>query len=440
MEGFIMAVLQEVNLSKESVSDDSALVVELYVANGDEIKKGDMLLDIETSKAIVSIEAEIDGYAQLCCEKGQEVPVGAPLIKIVSTKGEVSDEEKPFGANAKENAYTGAEGINAKFSRNALALMEENNIRFSEFSEMGFVTEADVKEKIASMSQKQAQPVRSGNENSEVPTIGSNNLVYFEPVSNNKKTEIKYLADAQSGVLNSALNVAVDFGDIGEIIKKSFKIFDSSCLPLIIFEVSRLLKHYRVFNAFYADKKIGFYRHINVGVATDIDDGLKVLTLYNADKLRMDEVETELYRLVEKYFDRKLDVSEVTNSTFTITDLSSKGVAFFTPLINSKQSAILGISQLDKKLNRFYLTLVFDHRVTEGRVASEFLFELKNRLESYSRGNKGKLNEESKLDVRCGNCLKSLQEDHNLSGLGMVKIIDHRGKENYLCCVCLAGY
>jgi pyruvate/2-oxoglutarate dehydrogenase complex dihydrolipoamide acyltransferase (E2) component len=431
-----MTVLQEIYLPKDSVSDDSAEVVELYVANGDEVKKGDMLLDIETSKAIVSIEAEIGGYIKLCCNKGQEVLVGDPLIKIVSTKDEALGEAGPFENKSKENLKAESEGSDTKFSRNAMALMKENNISFSEFSEMDFVTEGDVKELITSMSQEKTRLAQTSN-------VASNGLIDFVPVGKNKQTEIRYISEAQYEVLSSTLNVAVDFGDIGATLKSSFKIFDSSCLPLIIFEVSRLLKQFRVFNAFYVDKKIGYYKNINVGVATDIDDGLKVLTLYDADKLKMSEVETELYGLVEKYLDRELDVSEITNSTFTITDLSAKGVDFFTPLINSRQSAILGISQLDKKLNRFYLTLVFDHRVTEGRVAGEFLGELKNRLESYSQGNGEKQNEnydDDTSDIRCSICLKSLQEDRNLSGIGMIKIVDHSGKENHLCYICLTGY
>jgi pyruvate/2-oxoglutarate dehydrogenase complex dihydrolipoamide acyltransferase (E2) component len=269
------------------------------------------------------------------------------------------------------------------------------------------------------------------------------NLVEVEPISKLKKTEIQYLSDVQSGVMNSTLNVAVDVKNINEAINQSFKIFKGSYLPLIVYEVSRLLLKYKVFNAYFMGDKLGYYKNINVGMATDIDDGLKVLTLQNTDKLNMNVIESKLYGLVEKYLDKKLDVSDVTGSTFTITDLSSSGIDFFTPLINTKQSAILGVSKVDTKLNRFYLTLVFDHRVTEGKVASEFLVELKNRIESYSLNEELEDNtpiEETYLDVKCGVCFKSLKEDKEMQGMGMLKRINHRGKEDYICHVCLAGF
>jgi len=148
-------------------------------------------------------------------------------------------------------------------------------------------------------------------------------------------------------------------------------------------------------------------------------------------------------KTIEKYLDKKLDVTDATGSTFTITDLSSSGIDFFAPLINAKQSAILGVSKVDRKLNRFYLTLVFDHRVTEGKVASKFLVDLKNRIESYSLSEeveKEGLVEDVLSNVECGACLKNLKEDKEMQGRGMMKIINHKGQEDYICHVCLAGY
>ena len=111
-----------------------------------------------------------------------------------------------------------------------------------------------------------------------------------------------------------------------------------------------------------------------------MDDGLKVYTLKNTDKLSLEDIELEISQGIYDYFRKALTLNQIKGSTFTITDLSSLGVDHFVPLINYKQSAILGVSGVDKKLKRFTLSLSFDHRVTEGKVASKFLSELSSKL------------------------------------------------------------
>jgi pyruvate/2-oxoglutarate dehydrogenase complex dihydrolipoamide acyltransferase (E2) component len=437
-----MTVLAEIYVPKETVSDEFATIAKLYVNNGDKVKKGDQLIDLETSKTIVTIEADHDGFIEVFCKEGEDVEISAHLMNIVDT---LESKNNTKVENSTQEINNDLElNLDTVFSKSALELIKKHNVDKSKFVNKDFVSEEDVlkivnPEKVAVQpSQNNVSKVLPSNPSHPIDT----KLVDIEPVSKLKKTEIQYLSDVQSGVMNSILNVAVDVGNINEAIEKSFKIFKGSYLPLIVYEVSRLLLKYKMFNAYFMGDNIGYYKNINLGMATDIDDGLKVLTLPNTDKLNMTTIEGRLYDLVEKYLDKKLEVSDVTGSTFTITDLSSSGIDFFTPLINTKQSAILGVSQVDKKLNRFYLTLVFDHRVTEGKMASEFLVELKNRIESYSLADdeEEEVFEESFLDVKCGACFKTLKEDKEIQGLGMIKRVNHQGKEDYICHVCLARY
>jgi len=437
-----MSVLLEIYVPKETVSDEFATIAKLYFKSGDAIKKGDVLVDLETSKTIVSIEAEMDGFIDIFCKEGEDVEISSLLMNIVDS---MNTEEQ---VNIVSNNITEPEveeiDTDTIFSKKALELIKTNNIPKSKFSNKDFVNEEDVLN-VSNPKEENKKPKETNL--SKLPqTVDysyDEKLVEVEPLSKLKKTEIQYLSDVQSGVMNSTLNVAVDIKNIDEAISQSFQIFKGSYLPLIVYEVSRLLSKYKVFNAYFMGDKLGYYKNINVGMATDIDDGLKVLTLQNTDKLNMNIIESKLYGLVEKYLDKKLEVTDVTGSTFTITDLSSSGIDFFTPLINTKQSAILGISKVDTKLNRFYLTLVFDHRVTEGKVASEFLVELKNRIESYSLSEEIEDEtpiEDTFLDVKCGVCFKDLKEDKEMQGMGMLKRINHKGKEDYICHVCLAGF
>jgi len=429
-----MKVISEIYVPKETIGDESALVLTLYVKSGDFVEKDDFLVDLESSKAVTTIEAEYDGYVDVYCKEGEEVKINSLLMNIVD-KYEKSYIETNI---LEENIYKYAN--NTLFSNKALELVKEHNIHKSKFKDHDFVNESDV---LSLLTMKKIMTKHT----EEIPKVNKSldlsfdkSLVNMEMVSKSKKLEIKYLSDVQSGVMNSVLNVAVNINNIEATLIKYMKIFKDSYLPLIVYESSRLLKKYKVFNAYFIDDTIAYYKNINIGIATDIDDGLKVLSLPNSDKLAMYEIEDKLYQLFEKYLDKKLDIKDVSGSTFTITDLSPSGIDFFTPLINTKQSAILGISQVDKKLNRLYLTLVFDHRVTEGKIASEFLVGLKKRVESYGLNSKMEEDENTNSDIKCSSCLKTLKEDKEMKGLGMIKIVNHQGKEEYLCHICLAGY
>lgn len=162
----------------------------------------------------------------------------------------------------------------------------------------------------------------------------------------------------------------------------------------------------------------------------DMDDGLKVVNLKNTDKMSLLEIDKMIYDLALKYIDKKLTSEDLTNTTFTITDLSSFGALSFTPLINKNNSAILGISKIDKKLNRIIISLSFDHRVTEGKIASLFLQELKDRIESYKLSNS-----ELVQNITCNKCFKKLSDD--LNDIGFIKIINKDNIESYVCDSCL---
>ncbi|MBU3714662.1 MAG: 2-oxo acid dehydrogenase subunit E2, partial [Ferruginibacter sp.] len=104
------------------------------------------------------------------------------------------------------------------------------------------------------------------------------------------------------------------------------------------------------------------------------------------------------------------------------------------PLVNYKNSAILGISSIDNKLQRCYLTLTFDHRITEGKRVAEFLSALKNRIESFRNENNNPLVN----DISCYKCRKKLKDD--LANIAFVKCITPQGMDSYVCQSCFKGF
>ncbi len=202
---------------------------------------------------------------------------------------------------------------------------------------------------------------------------------------------------------------------------------------MILYESARLLVDYPLLNGYFTGDAVALYKEVNPGFAIDIDKGLKVLKLKAAGEKSIREIEADILKLSGAYLDDALEIDHLTDITFTITDLSAEGVASFRPLINRMNSAILGVSAIDAKLQRCTLSLTFDHRVTEGKYAAGFLRELQQRLESYKGDAAGQYK-----DISCFKCYKTLKED--LGGTGFVRCITPEGKEGYVCQSCLKGF
>jgi len=271
----------------------------------------------------------------------------------------------------------------------ALSLIREHNLSKLDFRDKDFVTENDVLCFIDNDEIKK-QDLNIANEQTEVMLD-----VESIKVSKMKRLEIDYLIDIQSSNLTSTASIKVDAEGLTEYAAKKHNYFRYSVAPLVVKSAAILLKKYKNFNAFYNYTDIKHYNNINVGYATDGDFGLKVLTLENTDKLNIEDIDALLFEMIGAYKNNSLSVSEVTNSTFTITDLSAEGVSFFKPLVNQKQSAILGISSIDETTNSFYLTVTFDHRVATGKEAGSFLRELKQLIEE--EGNSLKVEKENDI-------------------------------------------
>lgn len=424
-----MKVLQEIRVPKENVNDEYMIVSKLFFKTGDSVKKGDGLLDLETSKVVITIESECDGFVEYVCEETDTVEIGKLICRVC----DIADFS---GYPIETDSATAADGENdTAFSRAALDLMEKENIPKSRFAGMDFVSAADVVRTLP-----QTAPADKSREAAPVTQLPIE--TEFHRISMSKRTEIRNLQQVQSAGLNSMAAVFVDVSGIFETTNSSFALFKDSLLPIVIYETSRLLRTYPEFNAFFADGGIVQYKKVHVGVAMDMGKGLKVGKISDSDLKTPLEVEAELIHLVERYENGRLTTDDVTGATFTITDLSFDGVEFFMPLINSFQSAVLGISGVDELLNRCALTLTFDHRVTEGRKAGRFLKDLKERLESYNTMNKsaGRTDAIAATDARCHLCNAGLDQDKRMDGRGLIRILDHDGTKKYICHLCLMGY
>ena len=434
-----MPVVQEIKVPLLAVNDTELTVVDLPFEYGTFVKKGDIIIVFESSKTTYDVVAEAEGFISYVCDAGEDYEVNAIVANIYSSKEELppmpdAKMKKAIQFAAKEH-FEEAEAVwegDTMFSPAAIHLMQANNISTAMFAGRDFVSKADVEDKLGIVKKVNDRKLSVNERVQLLPT--DTDKVFVEKLSSNKKREIDYLSSIQQTGLTSNINTIVETDGVFVHINNSLQYLKNSLLPVIIFETSGLLKKYKELNAYFTGDSVAFYKEVTIGFAIDIDKGLKVLAIKNTSAKTMKDVEADIMALSNKYLDDALLTEDLNDITFTITDLSSEGVHFFRPLVNMMNSAILGVSSIDEKLQRCILTVTFDHRVTEGKLVAQFLHELKQRIESYKSSYYSHPNQ----SITCFKCFKSLKED--LSDVGFTKCITPKGEEAYICQSCLKGF
>ena len=162
---------------------------------------------------------------------------------------------------------------------------------------------------------------------------------------------------------------------------------------MVLYAVSRVLKNHKDLNAHYLDDKMRYFSNVHLGVAVDTDRGLLVPTVFNADKLSLNEMSIAAKAVIKDAQSGKINPDLLKGASFTVTNLGSLGVESFTPVINPPQTGILGVCTITRRVKQvngvdvFYpamgLSLTFDHRALDGAPAARFLKDVCFALENF---------------------------------------------------------
>jgi len=406
-----MTGLTPILVERDNVNDDSVCVLQWLAAERSRVEKGQVIVEVETSKANMEIAAPASGFLRHACQKGEEVKIGqvlgyicdraeAPLPAtahlIDGPQSEVGLQpgipNSPTDQPKQELASTVRPPVAAKersprFTQQALDLIKEWGLDASQFEGLGLVRSQDVlkvvKEEMARRKDLPSSTISSAYPTREAPVPAAGVTFRTEKLARSKRLEAKYLWSAYQNTLPSAVTVRCSTAGLHAAAEKETGI-RADVTALIIFEVARLLRKYPVFNGYYQAGCVNYYDAINIGFALDAGRGLIVPVIRDADKKNVSEIANEMREFLIQYLSNEISVESLKGGTFTITDLSSEGVHSFHPLINQGQSAILAVCSefqtAENHENVFHLILVFDHQVSEGREAARFLNELRQRL------------------------------------------------------------
>jgi pyruvate dehydrogenase E2 component (dihydrolipoamide acetyltransferase) len=248
-------------------------------------------------------------------------------------------------------------------------------------------------------SETTAQRLANQNTTQTADLLGkSNPLDERVALSSTRKVIAKRMMES---LQHTAIVTTCDEVDITDLfktyIKEQERLKDTvrlSFLSFITKIVTIALKKYPVFNATLDEQtqELVMHKNINIGIAVATPRGLLVPVIKNADGLHIPQIAKQISELALNARDGKLGASELSGSTFTITNIGSIGGQMFTPIINYPEIAILGVGKaIDKpaviggeiKVRKMmWLSLSFDHRIVDGADAAYFLNAIKEMLES----------------------------------------------------------
>jgi len=395
----------DIIMPKIGLSNKPLTIVEWKFKEGDLVKKGDIVVTVETEKIRYDVEAPIDGYLHIIAKEKQEVEIGSAIGVLAETIKEYEEsksitlnkqEQSPqevFISKKSESAKEKEERI--KISPIARKLAEEHMVDITQIKGSG-PDGRIVKEDIEAFLENK-ETFYDGRKIKEViPFTGTRKAIaehMHASLSNSAQITLMGEIDAYElvNLREQLLNKESELG------------LRITYTDLIVYFISRVLKDFSLINSSIIDNEIKVWEDINIGVAVALEDGLIVPVIKNADKKTLIEISKNLKELSAKARERKLELSDVKGSTFSLTNLGAfgGGYRFETVIINQPESAILGTGGIVDRpvvINKqivvrpimtYYLT--YDHRVVDGALAAKFINKVKEVLENANEIYGGKI-------------------------------------------------
>jgi pyruvate dehydrogenase E2 component (dihydrolipoamide acetyltransferase) len=434
----------DVKLPRLAEGVDSGTVVSILVSEGQEIKKDQPFVELETQKAVGSIPSPESGtVSKIHVKEGMEVAVGQLLISISTDKDSAvakpatgeqataptaverpaqtrSSTTSPASADAKfapqpeDYRYESKSGAAPPASPSIRKIAGDLGIdlmRVKGSEAGGRIVLSDVRAYIQRLQQMSLEGVKdrpaTGSQpapaapQSEPIDFGKWGPIRRERMSPLRRTVSRRMVESWTTIPKINQFDDADITNLLAVRKKYAATFEKkgSRLTLTAFLLKviadGLKKHPRA-NASIdeANNEIIYKDYYHIGVAVDTEGGLIVPVLRDVDKKNLFGLSQELHELTEKTRQRKVSLEDLQGGTFTISNQGSIGSGHFTPIIYAPQVAILGVGQgqpkpivVEEKIairTMLPLCLAYDHRVLDGADAVRFLKEIIAGLENFS--------------------------------------------------------
>ena len=361
----------------ESITE--ATVAAWHKKPGDYVELDDVIVEIETDKVVLEVPAEEAGVlSEITAEEGETVSEQQVLGLIDDEAGSKDEQSKETQDQSEEKLEE-----SSPIQNNEPEVIQENTAKEQDNTpdNRKVVTET-------TPAPSNSKPI-------------GNRMEERVPMTRIRKTIANKL---HSATQNTAMLTTFNEVDMTEILsmrasyKEAFEKKYSVKLGFMSFFVKAAvesLKKFPTVNAYIDGEDIVYHAYCDVSVAVSSDRGLVVPVLRDAHKMGMHDIEKGIVDFAVRAQDGTLGIEEMSGGTFTITNGGVFGSLMSTPILNSPQSAILGMHKTQDRpvaVNgevvirpMMYLALSYDHRIIDGKEAVQFLISIKEALEDPAR-------------------------------------------------------
>lgn len=401
------------------MAQETGKLVAWLKQEGDHVRKGEMLLEVETDKAVVEIEAQADGIlAGVTAKAGDVVPVGQTIAWLLQPGELVPAATRPTqtgrtgvaaaGAAAAAAAAPAAETkspAGVRISPKARRLAREHGVDISTIKgsgPSGEILADDILKAAAGLAATPAPAGTPASPGAPTPAGGADRQPRSAPAAvaaadagslttigrimaertTQSWTTVPHFfvsRDVDATALNTARQRLVPLVEASHGVKVTHT-------DLLVAAVARALRQHPRVNASWAGDKITIHPDINIALAMAVENAVVTAVIRSADRLGLGDLAKQRTELAERARANRLQPADIAGATFTISNLGMFGVGAFTAIIVPPQAGILAVGAITDRVvavdgmigvrPMMTLTLSSDHRVVDGVRAAMFLQDL----------------------------------------------------------------
>ncbi|HEY59537.1 MAG TPA: 2-oxo acid dehydrogenase subunit E2 [Anaerolineae bacterium] len=406
---------EELFIPKMGQTVEEVTIINWFVKDGDKVEQGQELLEVETDKAVFSVEGTASGYIHIGPYKVGNV---VPILTVVAVIGEQDEafqvpksiepgmEEKETLTIAEDSAAVEIKpqaivpGTQAKIliSPRAKKLAKQKQVDIEKVTPTGDSGLRIVEKDVLAYLDRRAEvspveksipavpPLPESEVLERIPLKGIRGLIAERMLASAHTTaKVTLLMEADATKL-----VALREKLKTEVEKKWG--FTPGYNDFLVKIVARALRRFPYMNARLSQGMIERLARIHIGIAVDAEASLYVPVIKDVDQKDLHTVGKEFRQRIEEIRNGTIKPDDLRGGTFTVTNLGSYDVQGFTPVINLPELAILGVGKIDSKpvvregqviIRKIVtLSLVFDHRLVDGAPAAQFLQYIKELIET----------------------------------------------------------
>jgi pyruvate dehydrogenase E2 component (dihydrolipoamide acetyltransferase) len=434
--------MAEIVMPRLSDTMEEGTILRWLIADGEQVSRGQELVEIETDKATMTYESDLDGVLRIVATEGDTLAVGAPIARVgepgTADDGSAGAEDRPEATTSTPEAgspreatptsagQTTSEGVNgarAKASPLARRIAGETGVDLRTITGTGpggRIVKADVQAAGRGTAPGAGAPLASPDTPASdtgatpAPSVGLASVTKAKgettevELSRTQQTIARRMAESKATIPHFALQVEIDMQQCVALRTELKRLTPGSApteaVPtyndMIVKACAVALREHPRANSSYRDGRLQLHSRVNVGVAVAVDSdqpaggALIVPTVFDADVKSLSEIARETRVMAARVRDGSITPPELGGGTFTVSNLGMFGVTSFTAIINPPQAAILSVGSVQPRPvarneageiavhQTMTITLACDHRILYGADAARFLARIRELLEA----------------------------------------------------------